>query len=358
MQALSTDEIARHTGGELQGDSGRMIRGVAPLDTATPEHLSFLTGARYVSQARTTRAGALLLPRELRCELPPGTVAIRVDDSYAALAVILPILYPEDVPVPGVDATARVGEGAQIHPQARVEAYAVIGSDARIDRGARVGAHTVVGERCVIGSDAVLHSHVTVYHDVMIGERCIIHSGARIGADGFGYVLTAGRHRKVPQVGGCRLEDEVEIGANTTIDRGSVGDTVIGVGTKIDNLVQVGHNCRIGRHVIIIAQVGISGSTVIEDYAVMGGQSATAGHLSIGAGARVAGRAAVTADVPPGQTVSGYPARPHREAMRAQAAVFRLPSMLKRLERLERSLFGGSSGDDRRGDSEHPRHEE
>jgi UDP-3-O-[3-hydroxymyristoyl] glucosamine N-acyltransferase len=266
--------------------------------------------------------------------------AVRVDDPRRALARVLPALYPERVPAPGVHPTAVLGDGVAIAASATVGPCAVIGDGCVVGERARIGAQTVLGERCRVGDDAVLHAHVTLYDGASVGDRSVIHSGARIGADGFGFVWEGGGHRKVPQVGGCRVENDVEIGCNTTIDRGSVGDTVIGAGSKIDNLVQIGHNCRIGRHVIIISQVGISGSTRVGDGAVLAGQAGVGGHLEIGAGARVAGQAGVTASVDAGATVSGYPARPHREAMRAQAAVFKLPELMKRLRELERAVLG------------------
>jgi UDP-3-O-[3-hydroxymyristoyl] glucosamine N-acyltransferase len=236
-----------------------------------------------------------------------------------------------------------VGEGARVDATATVGAYAVIGDGTVVGARVRIGAHVVIGRGCVVDADAVIHPQATLYDGVSVGERSIVHSGARLGADGFGYVPEGGGLRKVPQVGSCRLEADVEVGANTTIDRGSIGDTVIGRGSKIDNLVQIGHNCRLGRSVIVVSQAGISGSTRIGDGAVLGGQSGFQGHIEVGAGARVGAQAGVTASVAPGETVSGYPARPHREAMRAQAAVFRLPELLKRVKSIERAVFGAAS---------------
>jgi UDP-3-O-[3-hydroxymyristoyl] glucosamine N-acyltransferase len=244
------------------------------------------------------------------------------------------------VPPAGVHPTAVLGEGVEVAPSATVGPYAVLGDGTRIGERARVGAHTVVGRGCTVAEDAVLHAQVTLYDGAHVGARSVIHSGARIGADGFGFVWDGSGHRKVPQVGGCRIEADVDVGCNTTIDRGSIGDTVIGAGSKIDNLVQIGHNCRLGRHVVLISQVGISGSTRVGDGAVLAGQAGVGGHLEIGAGARVGGQAGVTASVGAGETVSGYPARPHREAMRAQAAFFKLPDLMKRLRELERAVLG------------------
>jgi UDP-3-O-[3-hydroxymyristoyl] glucosamine N-acyltransferase len=198
----------------------------------------------------------------------------------------------------------------------------------------------VVGAGCRIGDDAELHPHVTLYPGVEIGARTILHSGVRLGVDGFGYVWADGAHRKIPQVGGCVVGDDVEIGANSTVDRGSVGATEIGNGVKIDNLVHLGHNVRVGEHTVIIAQVGVSGSTRVGKRVTLAGQVGTAGHIEIGDGATVAGQAGVFGDVPAGQVYSGYPARPHREALRAQASLFRLPELVKRLKAVERALFG------------------
>lgn len=344
MAELTVAEVARLAEGEVeQGDGARTVRGVAPLDEARPHHLSFVAEARYHPYIQASQAGALLIARDATVTVPAGMATIRVDDPRRALARVLPALYPPAAPAPGIHPTAVVGAGAEVHPTASIGPYAVVGEGARIGERARIGAHVVVGARCEVGADAVLHPHVTLYDRVTVGARCIIHSGARLGSDGFGYVPEGGGLRKVPQVGGCVIGDDVEIGANTTIDRGSIGDTTIGQGTKVDNLVQIGHNCRIGRSVIIVSQVGISGSTRVGDGAVLGGQAGIQGHIEIGAGARIGAQAGVTASVPAGMVVSGYPARPHREALRVQAAVFGLPKLVQRLKALEAAVLGRGS---------------
>ncbi|HEX8431841.1 MAG TPA: UDP-3-O-(3-hydroxymyristoyl)glucosamine N-acyltransferase [Longimicrobium sp.] len=342
MPEFTIAELARVAEGDVEGDGSTIVRGVAPLEEAGPHDLSFVAEARYFPYIQSSRAGAVFVARSATVALPPGMAAVRVDEPRRALARVLPLLYPEPPARPGVHPSAVLGDGVEIAASATVEAYAVIGDGTRIGERARIGAQATVGRGCVIGDDATIHAQATLYDGVQVGDRSIVHSGARLGADGFGYVWDAGAHRKVPQVGGCRIEADVEIGCNTTIDRGSIGDTVIGQGTKIDNLVQIGHNCRIGRHVIIISQVGISGSTRVGDGAVLAGQAGVGGHLEIGAGARVGAQAGVTAGVAPGVTVSGYPARPHREAMRAQASLFKLPELARRLRELERAVFGTS----------------
>jgi UDP-3-O-[3-hydroxymyristoyl] glucosamine N-acyltransferase len=209
----------------------------------------------------------------------------------------------------------------------------------------RLDAHVVVGARCGIGDDAVLHAHVTLYPGVRVGARTILHAGVRAGVDGFGYAFVGGAHRKVPQVGSCVIGADVEIGANTTIDRGSVGATEIGDGVKIDNLVHIAHNVRIGAHSVVIAQVGIAGSTTIGRGVTLAGQAGIPGHITIGDGATIGAQAGVFGDIPPGAVYSGYPARPHKESLRSQAGLARLPSLVKRIRALERALFGKESGE-------------
>lgn len=351
MPDISVAEIAERARGEVVGDPAVRIRGVASLDAAQPHELSFVSNARYLPRAQATRAGAVLLPRSLEVPLPAGVAGIRVDDPYVVLSWLLPFLYPESPQEPGVHPTAVVEPGVEMGEGVRVDPYAVIGSGARIGSGVRVGAHVVIGEGCVVGDETVLHPHVTLHPRVVVGRRCVIHSGARIGGEGYRFVFADGGHRKIPQLGGCEIGDDVEIGANTTIDRGSLESTSVGSGTKIDNLVQIGHNLRIGKHVLLVAQVGLSGGTTIEDGAILGGQAGVGGHLTIGRGARVGGKAGVISDVAPGETVSGYPARPHREAMRAQAALFRLPSMFKKLQELERAFRSRGASPSSPGDS-------
>lgn len=340
MPDISVGEIAERAGGELSGEAGTRIRAVASLDAAEPHELAFVTNARYLPSLRSTRAGAVLISRSLAADPPAGLTVVRVDDPYAVLTWLLPVLYPEPPVVPGIHETAVVAADAEIGDGVRIDPYAVVGAGARIGARVRIGAHVVVGDGCTVGDDTIVHPHVTLSPGVEVGRRCVLHSGARIGGEGYRFVYTGGAHRKMLHIGACRLGDDVEVGANTTIDRGSIGDTVIGDGVKIDNLVQIGHNVRIGTHSLLVAQVGISGGTVVGDGAILGGQAGVGQHLTIGRGARVGGRAGVTGDVAPGETVSGYPARPHREAMRAQAALFRLPAMFRKLQEIERSLRG------------------
>jgi UDP-3-O-[3-hydroxymyristoyl] glucosamine N-acyltransferase len=343
MPELTLAEVARIAEGEVEGDASLAVRGVKPLDEAGPGDLSFVAEARYFPYIHASQAGALLVARGSEAPLKAGTPVVRVDDPRRALARVLAALYPETRPAPGVHPTAVLGEGARVAETASVGAYAVIGDGSTVGERARIGAHVVIGRDCAVGDDAVIHPQVTLYDGTTVGERSIIHSGARLGADGFGYVPEGGGLARVPQVGRCVIEADVEVGANTTIDRGSIGDTVVGRGSKVDNLVQIGHNCRLGRSVIVVSQVGISGSTRVGDGAVLGGQAGIQGHIQIGAGARVGGQAGVIGDIPAGSTVSGYPARPHREAMRIQAALSKLPELVKRIREIERAVFGNGT---------------
>lgn len=340
MEELTVSEASVLVGGTLRGEGHGQIRGVAPLENASASDLSFVANPRYVPYLQDTRAGGVLVSPELADRVPAPLPAIVVDDPHVALYRLMLRLYPEEAVEPAVHPTAVVDPSAAIGPGVSIGPYAVVESGAQLGAGCRIGAHSVVGKGAKLGAGTVIHPHVTLYHGVVLGEGCVIHSGARIGKQGFGFVWLDGGHQRVPQVGGCVLGDRVEVGCNTTIDRGSIGDTAIGEGTKIDNLVQLGHNDRIGRHVILVSQVGISGSTRVGDGAVLGGQAGVGGHLEIGAGARIGAQAGVISDVPAQETYSGYPARPHREALRAQGLLFRLGDAARRLKQLERAVFG------------------
>lgn len=332
--ALTAADVAAAGGGTLSGDAGARITGVAPLDRAGPTDVSFVAHARYAAAFAATRAGVVLLSPDL-ADLPgPSVARIVVDKPYDALVALLPRLYAAAPFTPGIHATAVVDPSAVLAADARVDAYAVVGAGARIGARAWVGPHAVVGEGVTIGDDTRLFPHVVLYSGTTVGARSALHAGVRAGSDGFGYAFADGAHRKIPHVGRCLIGNDVEIGANSTIDRGSIDDTVIGDGTKIDNLVHIAHNVRIGRLCLIMAQVGIAGSVRVEDGAILAGQVGVSGHHTIGKGARLAAQAGVFGDIPPGETWSGYPARPHREALRAQAALFKLAGMMKRIERL------------------------
>jgi UDP-3-O-[3-hydroxymyristoyl] glucosamine N-acyltransferase len=315
------------------GDPATPVHAVAPLDRAGGGDLSFFATAKYATQFATSRAAVTLVAPDL-AELPGPPVRVIVDRPPDALLAVLPRLYVPVSHAPGVDPTARLGRGVVLASDARIEAYAVIGDGAQLGRRAWVGAHCTIGAGVTVGDDVRLQPGVTLHSGTHLGHRVAVHAGARIGNDGFGYVFRDGAHVKIPHVGRCIIGDDVEIGANTTIDRGSVDDTVIGAGTKIDNLVHIAHNCRVGRLCLLMAQVGLAGSVRIEDGALLAGQAGVAGHTTIGTGARLAAQAGAFGNIPAGETWSGYPARPHRDALRAQAALFKLPRLLRALERL------------------------
>jgi UDP-3-O-[3-hydroxymyristoyl] glucosamine N-acyltransferase len=331
---LTAAAIADAVGGRLIGDPSVGVGRVAALDRAGPRDLSFFGVAKYAALFAQSRAGVVLVAPEL-AETPGVTgVRIVVDRPQEALLALLPRFHRLPEHLPGVHPTAVIGSGASLGRNVFVDAYAVIGANAVIGDDSVIGSHCSVGTGVHMGERCHLFPSVTLYSGTTLGSRVSIHAGARIGSDGFGYVQRDGQHLKIPHVGRCLIEDDVEIGANTTIDRGSIDDTVIGAGTKIDNLVQVAHNVRVGRLCLIMAQVGIAGSSRIEDGAMLLGQVGISGHVTVGKGARLAAQAGVFGDIPAGETWSGYPARPHKEALRAQAASFRLPGLLRRLERL------------------------
>jgi UDP-3-O-[3-hydroxymyristoyl] glucosamine N-acyltransferase len=331
---ITAEAIAALVGGELVGDGRAVVTGVAPLDRAGEHDLSFLGSGKYSALFARSRAGVVLVDPELR-DAPGGARArVIVTKPMEKMLTVLPKLYRQKVVLPGVAPTARIGSGATLGERVSIGDYAVIAAGARIGDDTVVDPHAVVGEGARVGASCHLHSHSTIYAQATLGDRVVIHSGVRIGSDGFGYVFRDGAHNKIPHVGGCVIGDDVEIGANTTIDRGSIGDTVIGAGTKIDNLVQIGHNVRIGKLCLLMAQVGVAGSVIVEDGCIIAGQAGLAGHLTVGAGARIAARAGVFGNVPAGETWSGYPARPHRESLRASAALLKLADLMRRIEKL------------------------
>jgi UDP-3-O-[3-hydroxymyristoyl] glucosamine N-acyltransferase len=328
-------ELAATLGATLEGDPGRRVTGVASLDAAGPEQISFLIDKRYRPAAESSRAGALLVADGVSGL--PGPL-LRSSAPQQALIALLTLFHPAAAPPPGIDVSAVVARDARVDPTASVGALAVVGAGAVI--GPRVCIHPLVyvGAGVEVGEDSVLHPRVVLCEGVRVGRRVIVQAGAVIGGDGFGYVFDGGGHRKIPQVGIVVIEDDVDIGANTTIDRAMLGRTIIGRGTKIDNLVQVGHNVEIGEHSIIVAQVGISGSCRLGRGVIAAGQVGFADHLTIGDGAMLGAQAGVSEDVPAGERRLGTPALPMLQAKRLFASQKHLPDMSRRLRAAERRL--------------------
>ena len=335
MSAYTLGRLAEALGATLHGDASQLVRGVAPLESAGPEEVSFVTGAKYHRLAAASAAGALVVGPETEDLDRP---LLRVASPQAALIVLLRLFHPEPPVEPGVHPAACVAAGAHVDPTAAVAAGAVVERDAVIGPRTFVGALSYVGQGAVLGADVRLYPRVVVRDGVRLGDRVIVHPGAVLGADGFGYAFDGAAHQKIPQVGGLIIEDDVEIGANTTIDRATLGATIVRRGTKIDNLVQIGHNCDIGEHVILVGQVGVSGSCKIGRRAVLAGQVGVADHVTIGEGAVLMAQAGVAGDVPPGEVWTGYPARPATQTRRIWVAEAMLPELLKRVRSLEKQV--------------------
>ncbi len=318
-------DLAARAGAELRGadDPSRSVTDVAPLETGEPEHLSFLDNKKYVDAFQASRSGACLVREEFANKAPSGMAVLITDDPYRAYAKIASAFYPPPPLTPGVAATATV------HPSA------TLGAGCQVDPGAVIGAGVEIGEHCHIGANAVIghgvkigsHCRIGPLSSVgfaLIGDRVYIHPGARIGQDGFGFAMGPQGHLTVPQLGRVVIHDDVEIGANSTIDRGAGPDTVIGLGCKIDKLVQIGHNVQLGRGCVLVSQVGISGSTKLGDFVVAAGQAGLTGHLQIGSGARIGAQAGVMRDIAAGETVGGSPAVPITQWLRQTAELARL----------------------------------
>jgi UDP-3-O-[3-hydroxymyristoyl] glucosamine N-acyltransferase len=300
-----------------------MLHGIAPLATATARDVSFcLNNRKYLPALAATQAAAVIVHPDMQQSVPDTSVAIVASDPLVAWSRVAALFHPLPPTVPGIHPTAVIAASAEIHPSAEVGPLVVIGENVVIGAHSRIGAMAVIDNGVEIGRDVRIGSHVSVSH-AQIGDRVCIYPGARIGQDGFGFAITPDGLKTVPQLGRVLIEDDVEVGANTTIDRGTLEDTVIGAGTRIDNLVQIGHNVRIGRACIIVAQAGISGSSILEDHVVLAGQAGIAGHLRIGAGSRIGAKAGVMADVPPRSELAGSPAQPVKTFFKEVASIRR-----------------------------------
>ena len=333
---VTVRQLAELVQGKVFGDETLPIRAARPLREAQPGDITFVEDAKYTRELPACLASAVIAPESIPVN---GRVLIQVDDPLSAFATIVRHLHgrPEP-PVHGVDPRACVDPSTVIGPDASVYPLAVIGEGTVIGARCRIHSGVVIGRRCRLGDDVILYSNVVLYDDTVLGNRVIVHGNAVLGADGFGYRLHDGRHVKVPQLGHLEIEDDVEIGAGTTIDRGTFQATRIGTGTKIDNLVQIGHNCRIGRHNLIVSLVGMAGSSSTGDYVVLAGQAGVVGHIHIGDGACIGGQAGVTKDVAPGQRLIGCPARPERDHQRAVVNLEKVPEMRKDIRRIKQHL--------------------
>jgi UDP-3-O-[3-hydroxymyristoyl] glucosamine N-acyltransferase len=342
---LTAEIIARHLNGEVIGDKDLVLTGFAPATTAKPGELTFAENASFFAKAEQSEASAILVDQEFTSATK---TLIRVASSRIAFAEALPIFFPDPVIEPGIHPTAVIAPSANVDPSAHVGPHCVIGEKVTVGARTVLHARVTIGPESEVGSECVFFPGVTVYHRSQIGNRVRLHAGAVVGSDGFGYVFDRGEHRKVPQVGNVIIQDDVELGANVTVDRGTLGPTIIGKGTKVDNLVQIGHNVQLGEHCVIVAQVGVAGSTKLGNYAQIGGQVGIAGHLKIGDRVMIAAQSGVMHDIPNDEKWFGSPAQPDRQAKRVLLAIQQLPRLMKRMSEMETWLRGrgGRSGTD------------
>ena len=334
MPVLTLGEIALRLGGRLVGVD-RPVRAVRPLEEAGPEDLSFLANPRYHSLLAGCRAAGVLVSEGVEA---PHLSLVVVDRPYAGLAKVIPMLHPPVRPAAGIDPRSAIAPDCRLGTDVAIGPFVSVGPSARIGDRSVLMASVTVGEGATVGADCLLHPGVRLLDRCEVGDRVILHAGTVVGSDGFGFAEDGGEHLKIPQLGNVVIEDDVEIGANVTIDRATFGSTRIRRGTKIDNLVQIGHNCDVGENCILVAQVGLSGSVRLGRSVVFAGQSGSVGHVRIGDRSRIGAKSAVTGDLPAGSFVIGHPARDHREWKKGQAGVARLPELRRRLGELERRL--------------------
>jgi UDP-3-O-[3-hydroxymyristoyl] glucosamine N-acyltransferase len=333
---LKLQEIADRLDCRLEGDGTIDIRGVAAIEDAAPGDLTFFTNPKYAAELRATRASAVILGET--AERAPCAM-LRAKQPYLAFAHAVGLFDDSWRPAPGVHHLAWIGEDVTLGSDVSVGPFAVIEAGARVAARTLIYPHVTIGRQAEIGEDCIVHARVSIRERIRIGNRVVLQDGAVVGSDGFGFARRAdGTHEKIPQIGGIVIEDDVEIGANTTIDRPAVGETRIGAGTKIDNLVQIAHGVTVGRNVLLAAQVGVAGSVTIEDEVTLAGQVGVAGHITLGKGVIATAQSGIPNSVDAGAFVSGYPAIPNRDWLRASAVFRKLPELKKRLAELERRI--------------------
>ncbi|MBU0687047.1 MAG: UDP-3-O-(3-hydroxymyristoyl)glucosamine N-acyltransferase [Candidatus Margulisbacteria bacterium] len=335
---LSLQQIAEACQGEIIGDPKTKILGVAPYDEANAGDLTFLLDEKFLKQK--TNASAIIVKKEVAVENPENKVLISVNDPRVALAPVL-ALFEKSLSInKGIHKTAIVGKGSKIESGTSVGPYVVIGEKVKIGKNAKIYSGTYIGDRSEIGESCCIFPNVSIYHDVKIGKNVRIHCGTDIGMDGFGFTPGKVGYTKIPQVGGVTIEDNVEIYSGVTIARGTMGNTIIKEGTKIDNLVHMAHNCKVGKHCALAGMVGLSGSVTLEDQVVAGGKVAFNGHITVGEKSMVMGRSGVTKSLPKGSVVSGYPAKEHAKDLQLQALIHKLPKLFQKIEVLEKRIAG------------------
>lgn len=327
-------EIARITGGKITGDSEIAVRGVASIRSAGTADLTFLTEKKYIHLLDECKAAAVICTAEVTSE---KTNLLHVKNPSLAFGMVVELFYPQGVTGRGgIHETSLLGEGVDLGKGVTIGPYVIVGDRCRLSDNVSIGPLVSIGDDVEIGESTRIDPRVTLYTGVRIGRRCRIRAGSVLGSDGFGFARDdKGRHRKIPQIGGLVIEDDVEIGSNCTIDRGSLDDTIVSRGAKLDNLVHIAHNVRVGENTLLVAQVGIAGSTIIGNNVVLAGQVGVSDHIEIGDGVVAGAQAGIIKSIHPGETVSGYPARPHRKALKTQAGLIKIPQMIERIKSLE-----------------------
>lgn len=333
---FSADLIAQQVNGIVEGDGSVTVNTFSKIEEAKPGSITFLANPKYTHHIYSTDASIVLVRKDFTAEHPVKSTLIRVDDPYATLSALLTMVAQFMFVIPtGVEQPSHIAEGVEIDGSAYVGAFAYIGQGSKLGKGVKIFPQAYVGRNCIIGDGTILYPGVKVYDGCHIGSRCIIHSGAVIGADGFGFAPTPDGYHKIPQIGIVEIEDDVEIGANTTVDRATMGATRVGKGTKLDNLIQVAHNAEIGQSTVIAAQTGLAGSTKVGNNCMIGGQVGFAGHIHVGDNVQIGAQSGVPNNVASGSRIMGYPAVPARDFMRQSAYIKRLGELFQRVKDLE-----------------------